>query len=139
ATLALLEERLFHSSLTQEDLDRLRQQQIEAIHANKQQPSTIASNVYRQLLYGQEHAYAVSSTGTEETLQALTLEDINSFRDLSLSTRSLDVVVVGNIEQQDVLDKLAFLEELPDHTVTLREQPEPPEIEQTTLYLIDKP
>src|SRR5690606_23868242 len=42
-TLALLEQRLFESAFTEEDLARLKQQQIEAIEAEKEQPSTIAN------------------------------------------------------------------------------------------------
>src|SRR5690606_27024877 len=39
ATLDLLQERLFRSRFTQEDLDRLRQQQIEGLQADMQQPA----------------------------------------------------------------------------------------------------
>src|SRR5690606_10855003 len=59
ATLALLEERLFRSAFTQADLDRLRQQYIESLEAEKEQPSSIAANVYRKLIYGNEHAFSV--------------------------------------------------------------------------------
>lgn len=139
ATLALLEERLLRSAFTQEDLDRLRQQQMEAIEADREQPSAIAANVYRTLLYGEEHALAVRSAGTLETLPTITLQDIEDFKRRSLVSGSLDVVVVGDIPQEALLSKLAFLDQLPNESNTLREQPAPPTIDETTLYLVDKP
>ena len=138
ATLALLEERLFNSVFTEEDLTRLRQQQIESIEADKEQPSTIASNVYRKLVYGEEHPFSVPSYGTIATLQNISLEDVERFSSQSLVAQALDVVVIGNLSQQEVLDKLSFLDNLLDANVMLPDMPASPEINQNTLYLIDK-
>ena len=139
ATLDLLEERLFASVFTEEDLTRLRQQQIESIEADKEQPSTIAPNIYRELLYGEAHPFAVPATGEIDTLQNISLEDIETFRRQSLVSQALDVVVIGEISQQEILGKLDFLQNLPDENVNLPELPATPEIGEHTLYLIDKP
>src|SRR5690606_25662550 len=109
----LLEERLFRSSFTQSDLDRVRQQYIESLEAEKEQPSSIASNVYRKLIYGDAHAFAVSATGEVSTLQNLTLEQVQNFSRQSLVSQALDVTVVGDLPQDEVLDKLGFLQNLP--------------------------
>jgi zinc protease len=138
-TLALLEERLFRSVFTEEDLERLRQQQIESLEADKEQPSTIAGNVYDKLLYGKDHNFSVSSAGDVATLQTITLEDIENFNRSSLVSQALDVTVVGDISQQDVLAKLAFLQNLPNEQVSLRPQPATPQLAGNTLYLVDKP
>ena len=86
ATLALLEQRLFESKFTEEDLTRLRQQEIEGLEADKKQPSSIASNVYRKLLYGEAHPFSVSSSGTKESLEAITLTDIEHFSHANLNS-----------------------------------------------------
>ena len=138
-TLALLEERLFRSVFTAEDLERLRQQQIESLEAAKEEPSSIAENVYHKLLYGKDHNFSVSSAGDIATLQGITLEDITSFSRGSLVSQALDVTVVGDVSQQDVLAKLAFLQNLPNENVSLRPQPATPELAGNILYLVDKP
>jgi zinc protease len=138
-TLALLEERLFHSVFTAEDLERLRQQQIESLEAAKEEPSSIAESVYDKLLYGKDHNFSVSPAGDIATLQDITLEDITDFSRSSLVSQALDVTVVGDVSQQDVLAKLAFLQNLPNEDVSLREQPPTPELAGNTLYLVDKP
>ena len=139
ATLALLEERLFRSVFTEDDLVRLRQQQIESIEADKEQPNTIASNAYRKLVYGENHPFSVPAYGQVATLQNISLNDIENFSRESLVSQALDVVVIGNLNRDEVLGKLAFLQNLPDADITLPEIPASPEITENTLYLIDKP
>ncbi len=118
ATLALLEERLFRSEFTEMDLARLRQQQIESLEANKQEPSAIASDVYRKLIYNEDHTFAIPASGSIESLQTIILDDVEDFRGKNLVSQPLRVVVVGNFSQQEVMDKLGFLLELPNEDVT---------------------
>ncbi len=139
ATLALLEERLFRSTFTQEDLDRIKQQTIESLEAEKEEPAAIASNVYRHLIYGDDHAFAVSAAGTPETLAPLTLEDVEAFSRKNLVSQALKVVVVGAVPQNEVIAKLGFLGNLPNENVTLQPQGMPPMLAGGTLYLVDKP
>ncbi|MDC1436120.1 insulinase family protein [Gammaproteobacteria bacterium] len=139
ATLELLEERLFASVFTEDDLTRLRQQSIESIEADKEEPSSIAANVYRQLIYGEGHPFAISSAGEIDTLENITLEDIQAFSQQSLVSQVLDVVVIGDIEQEEILPKLDFLGIINNAGVELPELPSTPIITENTLYLIDKP
>lgn len=139
ATLALLEQRLLHPVFTQENLERLRRQQTEALQASKERPSSIADEVFDRLVYGAEHSLAVPFNGRVDTLEALRLADIERFAQESLSTSELEIVVVGDVEQQTILADLAFLDALPRTSVTVREQPALPEIEGGNLYLVDKP
>ena len=138
-TLALLEERLFRSAFTEEDLQRLRQQFIEGLEAEKEQPAAIANTVYRKLIYGDDHAYSVSSAGDVATLQDINLADVEQFSENSLAASLLDVTVVGDIEQQDIIGKLDFLQNLPAEGLSQREQPATPQLAGGTLYLVDKP
>jgi len=139
ATLALLEERLFRSTFTEEDLQRLRQQQIESIQADMQQPAAIAGNLWQQLVYGEEHAFATPFAGDIAALEALTLDDIRSYSQQSLSADKLQVILVGELGQEEVSGKLGFLQNLPATGLSLREQPATPELAGGTLYFVDKP
>ncbi len=139
ATLELLEERLFASVFTEDDLTRLRQQTIESIEADKEQPSSIAANVYRQLIYGEGHPFAVSAAGEIATLENITLEDIEAFSQQSLVSQALDVVVIGDIEQDEILPKLEFLTNISNAGIELPALPPTPVFTENTLYLIDKP
>tara|TARA_R100001377_G_scaffold16548_3_gene8386 strand:- start:567 stop:2855 length:2289 start_codon:yes stop_codon:yes gene_type:complete len=135
----LLEQRVLHSAFTQENLDRLRRQQIEALQASQERPSSIANEVFDRLIYGPEHSFAVPYNGRIETLESLSLADIEDFARANFATPNLEVVVVGDIEEQEILEELAFLDQLPLTSIPLREQPASPAIEGNTLYLVDKP
>jgi zinc protease len=139
ATLDLLEQRLLHSVFTQENLERLRRQQIESLQASRERPSSIANEVYNRLLYGSEHSLAVPMNGRMETLESLSLADIENFARANLATQNLEVVVVGDVGEQRILEGLAFLDALPRDAIALRQQPALPPIEGNTLYLVDKP
>lgn len=139
ATLRLLDERLFRSAFTQTDLDRLKQQMIESLEAEKEEPAAIASNVYRRLVYGDDHAFSVSASGKVDTLQNLTLEDVEAFARQNLVSQALDVIAVGPVPQDELVSKLGFLQNLPDEDVSLRDQGEFPQLAGGTLYLVDKP
>ncbi len=139
ATLELLEERLFASVFTEDDLTRLRQQSIESIEADKEEPSSIAANIYRELIYGEEHPFSVSPIGEIETLENITLEDIQAFSEQSLVSRDLDVVIIGDLDQDEIMPKLDFLSNITDAGIELPELPDTPFISENTLYLIDKP
>lgn len=138
-TLALLQQRLYESRFTEADFARLKQQQIESIKAEKEQPSAIANSVYSKLLYGDGHRRAVSGAGNVESLENITLQDTRTFRDRQLSARTLQVVVVGDITREQVLAKLDFLKRLPATEVELPKQPATPTPRGDTLYLVDKP
>lgn len=139
ATLALLQERLLQPKLTEEDLTRLRRQQIESLQASREQPSSIAGEVFDRLLYGPDHSLAVPMDGRVETLESLSLADVQAFATASLATAGLQIVVVGDVDQQPLMEGLDFLNQLPETGLTLREQPAPPDIETNILYVVDKP
>ncbi|MGH1470979.1 MAG: M16 family metallopeptidase [Cellvibrionaceae bacterium] len=139
ATLDLLEERLYLSDFQQSDLDRIRQQQIEGLEANKKQPNAIATDVYRKLLYGEDHPLSVSNNGEKETLENIELEDVREFSTLQLSAKGLQIVVVGDIEQSRIMSKLKFLKNLPLNGFHEKTLPETPKLDETVLYFVDKP
>lgn len=139
ATLDLLEERLLRPEFTEEDFERLRQQQIEALEASKQQPRTIAADVYRRLIYGPGHSLSVSSSGEPETLSNIKLADVENFYRRNLATEALKIIVVGEMDKDRVVERLSFLDELPRKAPSKRNQPESPSRDKTTLYLVDKP
>lgn len=138
-TLALLEQRLLQPSFTEEDLQRLRRQQVEAVQAAREQPSSIASEVYAKLIYGPEHSFSVPVSGTVETLETFTLADVEAFASRALTTGSLQIVVVGDVQQQEIVAGLDFLAGLPADAAVPRNQPPSPVYESNTLYLVDKP
>lgn len=107
ATIKLLEERLLRYNFTQEDFDRNKKRVIQNLNNAMNRPAYIASNVFPKLIY--EETAIKSFSATEETLKNITLEDVRFFGQNNFSTFEGEVVVVGDIAEKEIMEKLAFI------------------------------
>ncbi|MFZ9044787.1 MAG: M16 family metallopeptidase [Cyclobacteriaceae bacterium] len=137
-TLELVNEKLFRPAFNQEDFDRVIKQQMEGIIASQKDPSAIASQVFNRLLYGDEHIYSVPSSGIEETVQNISVEDIKDFYAKYFSPNLGEVVVVGAIEQEEILPKLNFLEKWKSKNLRVPKLPAAQAADKAKIYLVDK-
>tara|TARA_Y100001935_G_scaffold255301_1_gene267591 strand:- start:24853 stop:27726 length:2874 start_codon:yes stop_codon:yes gene_type:complete len=137
-TLELAEEILFRPAFTEEDFNRVKQQQIESIRASYQSPASIANQVYDRLLYGDEHIYSVPGSGIEETVERITVDDVKAFYNNYYSPDLTEVVVVGQITEDEVLPKLDFLKSWESTGAELPDLPDPSPSDYTKVYLVDK-
>lgn len=138
-TLELLEEKLFRPAFNAEDFDRLKKQQLEGIKNQATQPAVIASNNFMKLLYGHNDIRAIPTIGTTESVNNISLDDVKAFYQMSFAPNVTSIVVVGDIEEKEVLPKLAFLNKWQKKEVPATKLPQAKAIDKTRLYLIDKP
>jgi zinc protease len=138
-TLALLEERILMPKFTEEAFSRIRQQTLESFKIRKAQPTNIANNVFAKLNYGDGHILSVDESGTETSVQRLTVEDVRDFYSNILSAYTTEVVVVGNIPQKEALAKIKFLEKLPAKQIAAPQLASAPSIEKTRIFIVDVP
>ncbi len=138
-SLALLQERLLNPKFTQESFDRIQQQAIQAFKAAKGRPATIATDVFAKVNYGPNHILGVSQDGTEETIKNITLQDVEGYYKNYLTSVGAKVVVVGDIKENEVLPRLAFLNKLPKKKIVLAQPEATPSVDKTKVYLVDVP
>jgi zinc protease len=138
ATLKLFEEVLKRPLFSQEDFDRVKKQQLEGVKAQAKQPVSIAENVYRRLLYGDENIYSVPSSGIEETVENIALDDVKSFYQNYYSPSVSELVVVGDIDKKSIMPKFSFLESWTGKEVKLPALKMTNDKVKTKIYLVDK-
>ncbi len=138
ATLALLEERMLHPRFAQEDFDRLKKQRLEAIKNQSTQPTVIANNVYNKMLYGEGHIQAIPVIGTTQTVESITLDDVKKFYQNYFSPSVTNLVIVGDVEQNQIMPKLAFLNQWAAKPVTMPTNTKWATIDKTKLFIVDK-
>ena len=138
STLVLLEERLLHPKFDQVDFDRLKKQSMEAIANQKTQPSVVASNVFNRLLYGEGNIKAIPVIGNTNTVATLTLDDVKAFYKANLSPTLTNLVIVGDVEQQQIMPKLAFLKKWAATKAVVPEEGKTAAIDKARIYLVDK-
>jgi zinc protease len=137
-TMALMEEILKNPAFKIEDFERLKNQQIEGIKGDQKNPSAIASLVFNRLLYGDEHIFSLPSSGIEETVTEIKLEDVKEFYKMYYSPSISELVVVGDIGKKEALNSLNFLASWKGMDVQLPELPKASPSKNTAIYLVDK-
>ncbi|MFB9861701.1 M16 family metallopeptidase [Rufibacter immobilis] len=138
ATLALLEEQMMHPRFSQDDFDRLKKQRLEAIKNQSTQPTVIANNVYNKTLYGEGHIQAIPVIGTTATVESISLDDVKKFYANYFSPSVTNLVVVGDVDQKQIMPKLAFLSKWQAKPVTMPAEPKLAGIDKTKIFIVDK-
>lgn len=138
-TLVLFEERLLHPSFTPAAFSRLQKQTLESFKIRKSQPAAVADDVLGELTYGQGHILGISPLGNEFSVNNLTLQDIQSYYNNFMTSKNSQLVVVGDITESEILNKITFLNKLPNKEITLPSLAPAPTISKTKIYIVDVP
>lgn len=137
-TMVLANEKIFHPKFAEDEFNRVKNQQLQAISNQSTQPVTIANNVYAKLLYGSENIMAVPAIGTEGSVKSITLDDVKAFYKKSLTPGSATLIVVGDITKDQAMGKLTALKSWTGAPVEIVKDKPYPAIAKTTIYLVDK-
>jgi zinc protease len=138
-TLALLEERMFNPNFTEDVFNRLKKQRMESFKLAKSQPSTIADAVFAKVNYGPNSILGYSQNGTEETVANITFSDIQNYYNNYMTSKDAKVVIVGDIKEGEIINKLKFLNKLPNKPVIIPKTDPAPAIDKTRVYMVDVP
>lgn len=139
ATLDLLDERLLQPKFTQEAFDRIRSQKIENIRNSKTRAAVVAGNAYSRLNYGKFNILGLPATGTMETVENITLDDIKAYYKNYSSRKNMKVVVVGDINENESLSILSRLNKLSDQPVNFTVLPAAIPGRFKTIFLVNIP
>ncbi len=124
------------------DFERLKQQQLAAIQREKVTPQSMALRVFPRLLYGDDHAYGVSFTGsgTEESVASLTPEQLRDFHETWFRPNNSVLIVVGDTTLAEIQPKLeAHFQNWQPGTVPAKNIAQVSLQESSAVYLIDRP
>jgi zinc protease len=137
--LELMRDQLYEPAFPQAALDRIRANQIAALRRAKDQPTYLAGRVLANALYGAGHPY--ERTTTEESLGAITRDDLVAFHATYVRPQNVKFVVAGDITPAQAVEKLEkVFGAWPKGGQTVRyEVPVPAPVAQTTIYLHDRP
>lgn len=97
---ALFAEAAFQPKFTQEELDFEKEQLIEGIKAGENSAAAIASNVRDAVFYGKNHPSG--EIVTEETVNNVTLEDVNQFYNERFKPSNGYLLFTGDITVKEV-------------------------------------
>lgn len=137
-TVELLEQALMQPRFDEADFKRIKKQAIDGLRSQKSNPSVMARKAFNQVMYGgsilEEYYY-----GDAKSLNKIGLDDVKEFYAKYYSPNVTNVVVSGDITEQEAKEKLTFLKNWKNKNVSIPELPKFDRPEKTTIYLVDKP
>ncbi len=140
STYQLFEEILLEPRWDEQEFARIKDQTLEAIHRASVNPTSIASNTFNRLVYGEDHILGNPTSGYIETVEAINIDDLKAYYQASFSPSVAYIVIVGDITQEQALDAFRPLAgKWEPKDVAFPEQPEPPAIDQSRIYFVDVP
>lgn len=94
--LELMADAVMHPLLTEEEFQKEKDKALEGLKASAKSVETIASRVGAALSYGKAHPYGEFTT--EESLNRITLDDVNAIYQKNFNPNNAYLVVVGDVD-----------------------------------------
>ncbi|GGD56554.1 M16 family metallopeptidase [Croceicoccus mobilis] len=106
ASFELLADYVRNPAFDTTELERVRAQQLNAIQAEKTQPSAVAQRFFYPAIYGDKHPYgrAPSGLGNADVVAQLTASDLKGFHDTWLRPDTARLYVVGDTTLDQVVE-----------------------------------
>ena len=111
---------------------------LEGVVYQHQQPSWMASQATREVLFGNS-IFGRASDGTKASLESLTLDDVKLFYSQHYTPEGANIVIVGDISKKEVSKQLQFFEQWQGDAAPLTRPQIIKELSGQHLYLVDKP
>ncbi|MFM8432415.1 MAG: M16 family metallopeptidase, partial [Bacteroidota bacterium] len=118
ATLKILEEKLMRPRFDAEDFKRIKKQYVESLVSERKQAESTANKLFYQVMYGENIMGAYVS---DKNVKKFTLEEVKAYYENYYSPSVSKLVIVGDVDEKDILPKLAFLEQWKGKEVKLPE------------------
>ncbi|MEH6408123.1 MAG: insulinase family protein, partial [Leeuwenhoekiella sp.] len=139
-TMALVQEILLQPRWDEEEFARIKTSTINGIQRADADPNSIADRVYNKVLYGENHPFAYPTSGTVESVEAITIDDLKNFYEKNFSPSVSRFHVVGDVSETEALAALDGLEEnWPAKDVEIPTFDIKNDRDKASLYFVDVP
>ena len=139
ATLDIAAERLLQPKFDESDFERVKAQTLQSIRLSKDDAGAMADVAYQMLLFGENNSFSYLNIGTEETVAALTLDDVKRFYTTHYAPQIGNIIAVSDLSQETLIGQLAIFEDWQGVVAPTPELADFPDTGETRIYLVDKP
>jgi zinc protease len=106
ASLKLFADIVLRPDFPATEWERQQKQDITSLIQAYDQPRAIAWAASGQLVFGKEHPYGRTTSGTEQSIRSCTVEDLKNFYSAHYRPNNSFIVVVGDVKAQEIVAKL---------------------------------
>jgi zinc protease len=137
--LEVLTDVLRNPAFPEEELERAQDQRIAAILQRKSSPGTLAQMQFARSVF-KDHPYAQASEGTEESIRAMTREQLSSFHKRIFSASNMFIIAVGDVDPESFCESVQKLfGDLPASDRLIQEAAAPPARRGIEVQIVDRP
>lgn len=138
--LPLFADVLLRPRFEEEELERKRTEALVELAQAHDEPRAVALAAFNQLIFGKEHPYGRSGSGTEASLKSLAVQRLKDFHREYVTPANSFLVVVGDIDKKGLEQRLGkALSGWRGGQPQSKEIPPPPARKGFAIYLADKP
>jgi zinc protease len=139
-TLRLVEEILLEPRWDAKEFELVKQSTISQIRQQEANPNAIAQNNFNLLIYGKDNIRSRNILGTNETVNAITLEDLKAFYNKNVSPSVARMHVVGALDKTAITKPLSDLgKKWASKTVVIPDYKTPTAPAKSQIYFYDVP
>ena len=140
STVALVEEILLEPRWDEEQFELAKSRIINNHKRNIANPNYLAYITFNSLVFGEDHMLALPSSGTIETIETITMDDLKKYYETNLSPSVASLHLVGDIPLTDIKTAFEGINarwEAKDVLIPDFEIPENPD--SPSIYFVDVP
>jgi zinc protease len=139
AAMALAMERLLQPAFLEEDFERIKSRNMEALVQARKSGPTLAGRAVNSILQAEGSPLGMPGSGLPQTLESITLDEVKAFYAENLPGRIKGVLVSSNLPQSETMAALSALGELPLSQYERGPLSDEPEFTERTIYLVNRP
>ena len=102
AALDLAADLLIHPAFPDKEIERIRHDRLTEILRHRDNPNILANKAFLRAVYGPKHPYGFAELGTEQSLQAISREELRRFWQTGYTPRNSALVVAGDIGAEEL-------------------------------------
>jgi len=109
AIMDIVQEILLEPRWDIKEFELVKQSILSQVQRQKGNPNSIATSEYAKLIYGEDHILSHNNIGTEASVNAITIEDLENYYNQNISPTVSNFHIVGDISKEDVSNSLVSL------------------------------
>lgn len=139
-TMALVKEILLEPRWEEKEFDLIKQSTLSQIERQKANPNSIAANAYAKLVYGENHILSNNLSGTEKSVNSISIDDLKQYYSTNMSPSITKFHVVGAVTASEVTASLSDInDDWESKDVTFPVLPELKTPENSQVYFYNVP
>ena len=140
SALALMADVALRPAFAAADIERVRKARLTALQQQRDRGPTIADRAYAAAVYGSDNPYGRPLTGTEQSIAAITRDDLTRFYITYFRPNNATLLVVGDVNPDDIERRVqALFGNWERGNVPAGVTVTAPAAGATTIVLVDKP